>query len=139
MRQVYLLTSGEYSDYRVIGVFSGEEAAALYRRSYPDVDYNDIEIFDLDPKVDELRAGFVQYLVYMERNGNCPVIPEANASPYGGDGEYLNRYCMDKQYHRVRLFVVIARSAEHALKIAGERRARLIAENQWPEDGDGKL
>lgn len=60
--KIYLLTEGEYSDYRVVAAYSTSEKAQAgldaYRRGNPagPKNYGAIEDYDLDPEVPKRRA-----------------------------------------------------------------------------------
>lgn len=127
MSTLYVVTSGEYSDYGIEAIFSTRELAQSYidattsgdRWSQPG-----IEEWELDPGADDLRAGRKLWFVRMDRDGNVPEVrpDRGGSSDSHGFDAIGNMIC-----------TVWAADQEHAVKIVGERRARFLAEGgQWP-------
>jgi hypothetical protein len=129
MATAYVVTTGEYSDYRVVAVFTTRESAEKYVGLWPDryADCNDprIEEYLLD-EVPGLPPGKVLYRVLFDRDGNSvakhepPTEYMSGVRPYG-DGKTMVTYCW-------------ARDSEHAVKIANERRVQTIAAGEWEAD-----
>lgn len=133
MSQVYLVTSGSYSDYHVVGVFSTKENAEAHvrafsfhaGRSYGD-DYMRIEEHELDPMHEDVQAGMIPYFLRIEKNGDvtdCHIqtgsfgFPDTECHPDVRGSLYTH---------------VLAKDEEHATKITNERRVRWLAENGGP-------
>ena len=72
MKKVYAATSGSYSDYGIVAIFSTKEAAQLFMERHPNQwnDWNDIEEYDLDPGVLQMRKGYSHWMVQMEEDGS---------------------------------------------------------------------
>lgn len=125
--KVYLLTSGDYSAYTVLGVFSTAEKAEEARPFLCGDDggeyENELEEFELDGVPDH-PPGHMLYSVTISRDGDLLGVPG-----HIGAGSLTGEYPFT---HHLYLRVW-ARDAEHAVKIAGERRAQLIATGRWPE------
>jgi hypothetical protein len=141
MKKIYLVTAGEYSDYSIYGVYStkelAEEAAEQFNIR------GGIETWDLDAIPDH-PPGKVMWIVNMRKDGSLVAegayrngvrIGEANRIEYAPRWEYDGR---KKDYGRgvtaYVSFYMWAEDKEHAVKIANERRAQLIATNEWTED-----
>lgn len=121
MATIYLVTDGEYSDYRVLGVYSTEEKAEAARNLW--VAENAIEEYELDA-MSETPPGLFPFEVSMDAQGNTKNTRRVSVEffkpenrPYGDDVH------VD--------FRVWATDQEHAIKIANEHRTQLIAMNQW--------
>ena len=125
-KKMYVLTVGEYSDYRVLGVFSSPELAEEVYAKRKDIgrDYcHSVEEYFLnnDPNAPE---GMKPCSVIMRRDGsvtNIQINPD-------GSSTYEDQFISEKIDRR---FYMWARDDKHAVKIANERRTKMIAENQW--------
>lgn len=144
MTTVYLVADGSYSDYRVLGVYSTPEKAERARDLYQ-AD-NDVEPFDLDAMPDA-PPGLVGWTVQMDRDGNTRSVDRSAApdAPYALDWSIgwvpapdgLPRPWESKNAPVTGpcvAFPVWASDAPHAVKIANERRTRLIADGLWTTD-----
>lgn len=136
-----MVTDGEYSNYRILGIFSTEENAEYAKRAY--MANNDIETVTVD-EMPEHPRGYFQYLVFMERDGNVPKISQQPVgditfSPWYGDVDY--EY---EKYHKTKALLgpgiiknmrweVLAEDEKHAIKIVNEKRLVMLANNEWPE------
>jgi hypothetical protein len=134
---VYLVGKGEYSDYRICGVFStpalADEACLLFA-----TERKPREIL-----VDEIPAhppGLLPFGVYMLEDGHVRTVvrasiddgemkaipnwhPSGAALPHSG---YAPNYCTETAYW------VWATDRKHAIKIANEQRAGLLARGIRP-------
>lgn len=131
MKTVWVLDEGSYSDYHVVGVYSSKENAqvvydALHEHSD---DMDEPEEWELDPGVDELRKGYNPFSVVMLRDGTTERIDQTDRDSYSL-GNRLSIW--ERTEAPAALFgVVWARNAKHAIKIANEHRARMIANGEW--------
>lgn len=135
MSKIYIVTAGCYSDYRIIAAFSDKEKAIRFCRYHNDNqedgceddsgDYNArrIEEYDLDTDTPDIPVDLVPFKVRMDLEGrvNC---------------ERVSFSCLSKQpeisfYSDIMHTNILARDKIHAIKIANERRAALIASDQW--------
>lgn len=162
MTTVYAVSTGEYSDYGIECIFSTKEKAQEYIKLTNEYssrgDFNDIEEFELDPSIQIPHIHKFKHFFWgeMDKDGNLlsPIsktyldIRTMNnkqenfnfsiyhpSSIYGYDpSRYPNIDTV------VLNFTVNANNEEHAQKIMGEKRSKLIRENRWPkfEDVDGK-
>ena len=124
MSTIYLVTQGTYSDYSVVGAFSDYARALDLSAILSDAR---VETYELDEYVEVAKRGLVPIEVLMSENGDSEVYRWENLDyPEGGsasivadsDGPYLQCHCW-------------ARDEEHAVKIANEIRAQIIASNNW--------
>lgn len=145
MTTVYLVSSGEYSDYSVGPVFSTEALAQEYIDKWAKFGQNDygIEERELDPEHEmniPLQKGWFYFHVQMFKNGNST---SKKMTPYGqyreDDNERItlnNHYIMDKGYTKeVSLYGgVWAPDENGAAKIVNEKRTQLIASGEWDKE-----
>lgn len=130
----YIVVTGEYSDYHVCGVYSTRKKANYAAKVY------DGEV--VTHKVDELPAhpkGLLGYQVRMKKDG------AAKAQRIGVEWmqhyktpQFTDDYIRqdDGQYLIVKELAVSvwAKDEQHAVKIVNEKRAQIIAANEWPDD-----
>ena len=125
-RTVYLVTSGDYSDYGVEAVFSSLKKAYAYIGNRTDMD---IEPFQLNGGRDECSIRRL-WRVRMDKQGKAEWCSPTT----------LNRKSQEPQppqlWNRLVIFEVMAKTEKQAIKAANEQRTQLIALNRWPtEDG----
>lgn len=130
MKSVWVVETGEYSDYRVVGVFSTEENAQLMA----DRVCGSVEEWPMDPWIDHINQGLVPYYVDMSTDGTINRITElrwSRSHPYETNLLF---------YHQQRSIIgtVFSTDEQHAIKIANEVRAQYIAEGKWPSDEDAE-
>lgn len=118
MRKVYVITQGNYSNYRILGVCSSKKKAEL---ALATANGGKIEIYDLD-EVDRLKPGWANYSVWMQRNGDSHV--ERNFAQYPP----LRTTEHQTTAKRVLYVTGYFESKQHAVKVANEIRTRLLAE-----------
>ncbi len=127
MSKIYAVSRGEYSDYRVVTLFSTKRDAELFieRHQRKWVHWNDIEEYELDSGVEKLREGWSFFHVHMHKDGSSEVeieptfidnVPDQQFEPH-------NCVCGNPWFN----WYGWARDAEHAVKIANEHRINLIA------------
>lgn len=125
MDKVYLVTTGEYSDYRVHSVYSTKEKA----ERVANVLLGHVSERTLDEGPGFPR-GMLYYEVAVDRQGTvreCNLVSADFVSDTlwepAGDGECV-------QYN------VWAKNDDHAIKIAAERNAELVASGNWTIEWD---
>lgn len=134
MATSYIVMAGEYSDRHVCGVYSTRKKA-----NYAAKVYNGEVITH---KVDELPKhpkGMLGYYVRMKKDGASTVqLYGAEGMEIGKDGHFHNDYTRlpDGTYNVVKelSITVWAKDEKHAVKIVNEKRAQIIAANEWPDD-----
>jgi len=118
--KVYIATSGQYSDTRIVGAFSTLELAQKAGGEYSGV----VEA-EVDAYVDRIAQGLYPYQVIMLRNGDTFWSPEQRSV----DVELRPPVLSGGTLYAMAL----ARDAEHAVKIVNERRVQMIASGDWSE------
>lgn len=128
--KVYVCTSGDYSDFKIEGIFSTKEKAEEYYNFFKDL--NDIEEWELDNFGFDKFKGSQFYKVTVDLEGNKKNIevtkscscdfPENRYSLYNENRD-------DATKERFGYGYCWAKDEEHALKIINEQRAQYIAGN----------
>lgn len=130
---LYVVTSGAYSSYGIRAIFSTRMAAEFYigdRR-------NDISIeeFLLDPSMELAMDGWHGYQITMRRNGDV-----ISAYELRWPHETVLEVYHDASYAKIETiahladsteFSLNAKTKEQAIKSANERRAMLLALDEW--------
>ncbi len=137
---VWVVEQGEYSDYRVVGVFSSEvnarRIAAALNGAYPSSPAWVAE-WPLDPAVADYNSGHRRFLVWMRRDGTIErsELSEMTGYQLGGSVEIWRRSqapaYRGKGVEDCLQADVWAIDLTHAVKITNEHRIRLIAEGLW--------
>ena len=124
MSKVYLVTDGDYSDYRVLGAFSSREKAEHAKLLY--AANNNIEEYELDA-VPESPPGLFAYVVLMEISGDVNRMWQESVVGFKSKWHPGDLYGSAP----VAWFRIWARDEQHAVKIANEWRAQIIAMGLW--------
>lgn len=134
-KEIYLVSSGSYSDYRIDAVFSTEELAQKYIDNIgAAVHYGGlgIEAYDLDPCEKQIKEGLIPFSVKMDLDGNAdyPSYKQTYKADYVGFkiGDIFKIY---KDGNIDMISKCFAKDEQHAIKIANERRVQYIASNTW--------
>lgn len=140
MKKVYAVTSGWYSDYRVVAIFSTKTKAKDFIKAIPDSDYNKIEEYNVDPPASDLvKRGYSIYVVYILIDGTVERVIENETSVYKflqiGDNIWKRTkapaYRNDPNIQDVLISTVWAKTKEQAIKITNEHRIAMIANGKW--------
>lgn len=130
MKNIYAVSQGIYSDYRVVALFSTESDAKLFmeRHQYEYADWNDIETYVLDAGVPKIRKGFSHYFVQMEADGSSrhaePQPSSLNAKPDPEFRSSIGTVVKQPWFN----WYGWAKNQQHALKSANEHRIKLLAQ-----------
>lgn len=122
--KLFVVTSGEYSDFKISGIYSSKEKAEWARKLF--ATENQIEEWELD-SIPIHPSGMLLFMVRMEKSGMVRDFGTVNAS------DKLPHWSPAIEIPAVD-FVVWARDIEHATKIANEKRTQLIASGEWTTD-----
>lgn len=129
---LYMVSSGQYSDYRIQGIFSSKELAEKHK-VFRNSD-NPIEEWEMDDEnsFDLTRLG---WRVEMYKDGSTKSVRRDDSDPYGsphfGTPTTETHFSITDPGRHLWNFFVHARDEHHAVKIANERRALLLANNLW--------
>lgn len=129
LQAVFLVTRGDYSDYRVCAVFTEKSLAEKYIDSFKVNSYEEfrIENYQLNPFSFELKNDYKPFFLRMKRDGECTEIYVKDSS-YGFEDEDID---VGFDIHKNMYISIFAKDETHAIKIANEKRVQLIAENRW--------
>lgn len=145
MKTIYAVSTGDYSDYRVIALFSTQEKANELMTLVPG-DYNAIEEFILDsPNLDMVKKGYSLWMVTMLKDGTTEHVGQDKVMSYHVSGtRNVFGGAMARLYKRSTvpayrgknvpdciIVNVLAKDAKHAIKIANEKRIQMIASGEW--------
>ena len=141
-KTIYAVNAGEYSDYRIIALFSTMEKARDYMEATPQGAsgfYNDVEEYELDPDAaDLIRRGYSVWSVTMTRDGNTESVKavDLNASGISDLSSWIWRRSKapaykDKGLPDCIVSKVMAKSPAGAVKIVNEQRTRMVASGEW--------
>lgn len=136
MTTVWVVTSGQYSDYGIIAICSTKEKAER-TKELTGAD-NDIFEMEVDEALNCVPVGFSGWSVDMNRHGEVRNIQKISvttrdqlkAIPYGTRIKYPNN--VENCYN----FGVVAKDERGAVKVANEKRAEIISFNAWFEGHD---
>jgi hypothetical protein len=134
--EIWVVTSGRYSGYGIVGLCSTKEKADRLRETVHDG--NEPFLMEVDELEHIVPVGFSGWRVDMARDGEVrnteawaiQVENQLGAFPYGEQCKEPSN--VDNCYS----FVVVAKDKQGAVKVANEKRAQLIALNAWFEGPD---
>ena len=137
---IYVITDGDYSDYHICAVFDDMDLAEKYQNTFGG---DDIENWELNPVEQLLRDGVAIWRVEMTRDGDVDmskfgdVCPVQKSQPDPDELYPQRKWVGGTGPGPVATWILrvetIAKSKEHAVKIANERRAQIIALDRWPK------
>lgn len=130
--KVILVTRGDYSDYHICAAFRDMKLAEAYA-NHLGGDVEEIEILDdIEPL---LREGLFVFYISINREGNIPAEPwELSVKEYDPKTVYPNyTFYPDFKLPERRSMgaTILAKDKTHAIKIAGEMRAQILAADEW--------
>lgn len=139
MRLTYLVTAGNYSDYHVEGAFSTRAKAEEYiERCCPEGKVEELETDAKGRAIELHRRGYRAFEVECHRYGwesggyaTRPGDVHARVRPIADITDFTMKiafYPADPTYMKI---MVLARTEEHAIKIAKEKETQAIAEGWW--------
>lgn len=130
MTTIYVVNSGEYSDYGIDGVFSTREKAEQYMQAFKKEGYggyNDIDEMELDQWLSEIDKGLLLYQVMMYRSGNVYRIERSNHPAWATDKVHWMTHGYWNPPEPWANFYVWAKDEQCAVKVANERRIQDLA------------
>ena len=125
MTILYVVTSGEYSDYKIESIFSTKEKAEKFCSLFPEDAFQkpDIEEYELDEYSNKDKK---EFSVSMDIDGHIDRVFQINP------GGIAKESCV---FHRDLLHsYCYADDTQHAIKITNERRVKLIALGLWGKE-----
>lgn len=135
MPMSYIVMAGEYSDRHVCGVYTTQENADYAARLFNGW----VEEFEPDALPGHPK-GTIGFVVFMAKDGAAEARPISAelVDHYAGKDDFDRKYRRDDDgvlhaTQQIRAYLW-ARDEQHAVKIVNEKRAQIIAANEWPED-----
>lgn len=119
---IYVLTSGIYSDYHVVGVFSTKENAE-FAAAEMDLYEPNIEGYEID------QTAITYFEVGMDVDGKVLYVFEQHE--LGDFTEGWDLQSRGGMYPKSIENRVVAKDKKHAVKLTNDLRARLIADETW--------
>lgn len=134
MSKVYIVTSGDYSSYRILAVFSTRKMAKAYCDLYNRAGhYNkaDYEPWDLDGEQELVQSGGLWWTVAFDGGGDV-INSYASVEKKGAEVSMKDKYYLIGRSPSNALVVtgIVAPDKESAIKVAAERRAQFLAERE---------
>jgi hypothetical protein len=140
MQRIWVIEKGSYSDYRVVGVYTTKakaERVAEAINAGDNFDAATVAEWPLDPGFDAINQGRKPFSITMLRDGEVERINKVEVSYYNiGDKYSLWKRTEADAYKGKGIpdalsATVWARNEKHAIKIASEHRAQMIAGGKW--------
>ena len=133
--KVYVITHGDYSDYRIVTIFISKKKAKEFMKIITDCR---LEVYETDSSdiLSEVNKGRVLYRVVMDYDGTMEVceLDEVSYCNYTGSLRIWPRtqapVYKRKKVNDAIMGTVWATNELHAAKIANEFRVQRIAENK---------
>jgi len=125
-KYVYIVEHGSYSDRRIVAVFSDENDAISYCSKLDECEY---EAFKINKEVNIARGDDNYYAVAMYFDGQVLDIWKSNPFEWLYDDFHIPTLTSsnDKRPEAFRFKTLcVAKDESHAIKIAGERRIKMI-------------
>ncbi len=154
MSKIYIVTSGDYSDYSINAVYDTKEKAEAAIAPFTGYE---IEEYELNPSLpDYIKPGEKFYDITMLSDGEIPIYYDSSDDWYYrqvdlGFNDYDQKFEMEFQLFAYPSFgpdatnknpdrygewvingIIRARDEQHAIKIMNERRIQILANNDWP-------
>lgn len=132
MNKVFVVTSGDYSDYGIDAIFSTRDLAQAFIDAFKANKWHemDIEEWDLDPNKIHFKQNRKPYFLRINKKGDVKDLEVAD-SAYGFKQDIPDAeisYTANNEWMNINCF---ANDENHAVKIAGEKRAQILAANSW--------
>lgn len=130
MKTMYVVTSGDYSDYGINAIFDTKELAEKYVGCFNTGRWNEmrIEEWSLNPNEVKLKEGRKAYRVKMDKQGNIIEIEWVHSAyKFRDEMDDAVSFTVDQSMN----CHCFAKDKYHAVKIANERRVQYLAANSW--------
>lgn len=124
--KVYVITCGEYSDYRICAVTLDKEKAEKLKEKFDRYDYTGANIEKYETDESDYYSVNSIYTVYFRVNGDVKRVKEEEIDSFANE---LIKMGPMKEDGLLRI-TVWAENETDAIKIAAEKRAKYLAEEQ---------
>lgn len=131
-KTIYVVTYGEYSGYAIDSVYDDEKLAEEAAKCC----CGHVEEFELNPALPHQHPeGYNLYDVWVKRDGEITWVHLVEHSEQAMElAGRPSSWSLDPRYcykERQWIFSLWAEHEQHAAKLAGEFRTRILAENLW--------
>lgn len=126
MKEVYIVTSGDYSDYSIRQVFDDKEIAEEFAAQIRGA----VKVFKITNELKHTK-GTRAYLVYIKKDGHILRVFPTKIDTRNDFG--CNKCLSIYDQGGCSIYILTDQGREGAIKIANEKRAMAIANNEWPE------
>lgn len=126
VKPIFIVTQGDYSSYHICAVFSERRLAELFVARYEVSEFDvkaEIEEWGLNLEVPTLAEGDRFFYVEMARDGTVGELRLSEENHFRANKLGIGQ----GPYENMILGEVLARDAQHAIKIANEFRSQAIA------------
>jgi hypothetical protein len=127
MTKIYIITEGEYSDYRICAVYSKKEQAEEFAK----VERGTVEEYELDKPIED----FYYVEVFMHKNGNTRNKPKVE---FGGhddiDFGWFGTTDVIRCSVTCKKGLTDEENIKRAVKIVNERRVQIIEKGIWGDN-----
>lgn len=127
--KVYIITHGEYSDYHIIGASTNKEVAEYFSNKWRGT----VEEYDLLTSDDfNSIKNKTRFEVIMDKNGGSKFLKYTEQ-----EGNLITTWEFWRYAGESTLYIYVqcwANDENHAVKIANEIRAQLIASEEWDKE-----
>ena len=135
MDKVYVVTSGEYSDFGIDAIFATEELAQIFVDSFAVDDRSrelNITEWTLNPNEKYLKQNRNPYFLQINKKGDIRDICACESDRVNLFRTEISdakiHFTKDLEWMNIACF---ANNEEHAVKIASEKRSQILAANLW--------
>jgi len=132
MTTVYVVATGEYSDWRIASICSTSEKAELVHDAIGSE--NRIYEYVLDAYDDSIDQGLSCWRIVMRRDGDTMRSFKTEPTGEMPCWNVWEKYETQTDYPSRLVGVMWACDEQHAVKIANEKRAQMIALGEWAPD-----
>lgn len=138
MDKIYIVTSGEYSDYGIRAIFSTREMADKFKELKGNISNIQVEVFPVDKFEDTTRKNLAPWEIWIRKNGEIHPL-------YGDNPKHVEEFEEGIKFFKPEIYYVkelqegflavkcLASDEQHACKIAKEKWAVFIALGMWEE------
>jgi hypothetical protein len=132
--KLYVVTTGEYSDHRIQGIFSSKEIGEEFSSIF--YDPNEIEEYILDRNGDLIKAGYKPYVVVMDKRGGVKKAEKGFRETYrkGADIYFFPEepeIYFPVEYIGCMRVDILSKSEEEAIRAANEHRVMFLVLDMW--------
>jgi hypothetical protein len=140
MSDIWVIEQGDYSDYRVVGVYDSKEKAQTVsdaiNKGEP-FSPASVSKWTMNPGFEEINSGMQMFICWMLKDGTVERCDAMEISAYQIHGECniwkrsSAPFYKNKGLEDCLSAYVWATDEKHAIKIVNEKRLQMLALNRW--------